>query len=103
MVLYAEKSWSSLVLVPASGEAFSGSGSESRMYSSSGSLSGIERRFSVRRVHRSIMFCVRLHGEASDLSYATIAVVQVIARFTPQHRDSKSQRPLRTFYFITSL
>jgi hypothetical protein len=42
VVLYAEKSWSSLVLVPAPGESSSDSGSESRVYSSSVSGTGIE-------------------------------------------------------------
>jgi hypothetical protein len=37
MVLYSEKSWSSLILVPAAGEASSHSDSESRVYLSGGS------------------------------------------------------------------
>jgi hypothetical protein len=42
MALYAEKSWSYLVLIPASGKSSSDSGSESRVYSSGGSGTGIE-------------------------------------------------------------
>jgi len=42
MVLYAEKSRSSLIPVPAYGEASSDSGSESKVHSYSGSGTGIE-------------------------------------------------------------
>jgi hypothetical protein len=44
-----------------------------------------------------LYFLFRWHGEASDVSYAKTAVVQVIARFMPQHGNSKGHWPVRTF------
>jgi len=41
MLLYAEKSWTPVLLVPASGEVSSSSGSESKVYFSGGSVTGI--------------------------------------------------------------
>ena len=61
MVLSAEKSWFSLVLVPDSGEASSDSGSESRVYSSGGHGIGIESspgRVLMQNVYCDIIFFV---------------------------------------------
>ena len=101
MVLYTEKCWSSLVLVPASGEASSNSGYESRVCSCGGCDNGTESPggagLNAEYIFGYSILCLYCHVEASGISHAKIAVAEVIATFTPHHRDSNRHRPVRTF------
>jgi hypothetical protein len=52
----------------------------------------------MQKAYGVFYFVFRWHGEASDISCAKTAVVQLIASFTPNHRHSKRQRHVRTLH-----